>query len=317
MRHEKKGLRRGWSLLGVAMMLAAAGAQTAPVTPPLPPTVADGAKLETLFADDRFFEGPTWDPGTNRLYVSAFGAENQQVLQIDPVAGGGSARVWMDQTKGVAHTCLSRDGRLLAAQAFGHQVLSLKIGADGPQDQKVLSKGCDGVPFLRPTDVAESPTTGRVYAADPNFEGKTRSGVYLIDAAGRTRRIIEHLKAPTGLEVSNDGKTLFVSDSFEKRIYAYPLLEDGSVDQGQVRIFFDPITENKNDADGMCSDADGNMYFAMRGGVWVASPKGEALGLIPVAEFCSNASFGGADGKTLFITAAKGVHQIRMRVRGR
>jgi gluconolactonase len=304
-------------LLGAAVMLTAAGAQTAPVPPPLPPTVADGAKLETLFADDRFFEGPTWDPATKRLYVSAFGSDNQQVLQLDPAAGASSLRVWMDQTKGVAHTCLSREGRLLAAQAYGHQVLSLKIGEDGPMDQKVLSKGCEGVPFLRPTDVAESPTTGRVYIADPNFEGKTRSGVFLIDAAGRTRRIIDHLKQPTGLEVSNDGKTLFVSDSFEKRIYAYPILDDGDVDQSKVRIFFDPETTNTNDADGMCSDADGNMYFAMRGGVWVANPQGQSLGLIPITEFCSNASFGGEDGKTLFITAAKGVHQIRMRVKGR
>src|SRR5690349_7683581 len=103
MRHETNGLRGRWSLLlGAALMLASGSARTAPVTPPLPPTVADGAKLETLFADDRFFEGPTWDPATKRLYVSAFGADNQQVLQIDPEAGGGSARVWMDQTKGVA-----------------------------------------------------------------------------------------------------------------------------------------------------------------------------------------------------------------------
>jgi gluconolactonase len=71
-----------------------------------------------------------------------------------------------------------------------------------------------------------------------------------------------------------------------------------------------------NDPDGMCADINGNLYFAMRGGIWVVSPEGKSLGLIPVPEFCSNVTFGGADGKTLYITCDRKVYSLSMKVKG-
>lgn len=279
----------------------------------LPPTVSEGAGLAVVYQDERYFEGPTWDAVTGRLYFTAFAKKNQQVLRLD---APGKASIWMDQTEGINGTYLSRNGRLLAAQAFGHNLLSIKIGKDGPEDIKSLTSSFDGIPYIQPNDVAESPTTGVIYYTDPNFKGRTRSAVYCLTTDGTTRRIIENLKTPNGVEVSNDGKTLYVSDSFEKRIYSYPILADGSVNQGEVKIFFDPKTDNMNDPDGMCADAEGNLYFAMRGGVWVVSPEGKSMGLIPVQEFCSNVTFGGADGKTLYITCDRKVYSLSMKVRG-
>ena len=279
----------------------------------LPPTVADGARLTLVYQDERFFEGPSWDAATGKLYFTAFAKKNQQILRLD---AAGKASVWMDETQGINGTYLSRNGRLIAAQAFGHNLLSIKIGKDGPEDIKSLTNNFDGIPYIQPNDVAESPTTGALYYTDPNFKGRTRSAVYCLNTDGTTRRVIENLKTPNGVEVSNDGKTLFVSDSFEKRIYSYPILADGSVNQGEVKIFFDPVTENRNDPDGMCADAEGNLYFAMRGGIWVVSVEGKSLGLIPVPEFCSNVTFGGADGKTLYITCDKKVYSLYMKVRG-
>ena len=286
-------------------------AQTA--IPPLPSTVVPGAKLDVLYENARFFEGPTWDPVTGALYFTAFDKANEQVLLLD---GPGKVTTWMDQTKGINGTYLSRTGELLAAQAFDHKLLSIKLGKDGPGEIKVLATGFEGIPYIQPNDVAESPITGGIYYTDPNFKGKTRSAVYFLNAEGVIRRIIENLKLPNGVEVANDGKTLYVSDSFEKRIYSYPILADGTVDQGQVKIFFDPHTDNMNDPDGMCLDEAGNVYFAMRGGVWVVSPEGKPLGLIPVPEFSSNVTFGGSDGKTLFITCDKKVYGLAMNVRG-
>jgi gluconolactonase len=279
---------------------------------PLPPTVASGATLKVEYADGRFFEGPSWDKSINKLYFTAFDKGNEQVLRLDST---GSVYVWMDHTQGLNGTQFSREGRLLAAQAFGHNLLSIKTGPDGPSEVKSLASNFEGVPFLQPNDVAESPTTGGIYFSDPNFKGKTRSAVYYLGPNG-VRRIIENLKLPNGVEVSNDGTTLYVSDSFEKRIYSYPIVADGSVDQSQVKIFFDPQTENMADPDGICTDALGNLYFAMRGGIWVVSPEGKQLGFIPVPEFCSNVTFGGSDGQTLFITCDKKLYSLAMKVKG-
>ena len=46
------------------------------------------------------------------------------------------------------------------------------------------------------------------------------------------------------------------------------------------------------------------------------TPSGQSKGLIPVPEFCSNVTFGGPDGKTLFVTCSKKLYQLAMQVRG-
>ncbi len=278
----------------------------------MPPTVADGAKLAVVYSDDRFFEGPAWDPVSGRLYFTAFRNQDTQVLRLE---APGKVTVWMDQTRGVNGMHLSRTGRLLGAQAFGHNLLSMKIGPNGPEDVNNLASGFQGQTFNQPNDVTESPSGG-MYFTDPDFDTKTKSAVYYLSVDGKLSRVITHLKIPNGIVVSNDGKTLYVSDSFEKRVYSYPINLDGSVDLGKVSIFFDPVTENRNDPDGMCSDAEGNLYFAMRGGIWVVSPAGKTLGLIAVPEFCSNLTFGGKDGKTLYITGDKKVYSLAMKARG-
>ena len=280
--------------------------------PGLPPTVADGAKLTLVYEDAAFFEGPSWDPVTGKLYFTAFKKDNQQILRLD---GHKKATVWMDKTQGVNGMRMSRNGRLLGAQAYGHNVLSMKIGANGPEDVKSLTANFNGEAYNQPNDLAEA-ANGGIYYTDPDFKGKSRSAVYHLNPEGKVRRIITHLKIPNGILISNDGKVLFVGDSFEKRIYSYPILPDGTVDQGAVKIFFDPETDNQNDPDGMCADAEGNFYFAMRGGVWTASPQGKTLGFIPVPEFTSNLGFGGKDGKTLYFTCNQKVYSLEMKVKG-
>ena len=103
--------------------------------PGMPETVAPDAKLVEVYAADSFFEGPTWDPGTKKLYFTAFLKDNQQILRLD---GPGKVTIWMDQTQGVNGTYLSLQGRLLGAQAYGHRVVDYGFGPDGPAEPKVL-----------------------------------------------------------------------------------------------------------------------------------------------------------------------------------
>ena len=43
---------------------------------------------------------------------------------------------------------------------------------------------------------------------------------------------------------------------------------------------------------------------------------GKSLGLIPIPEFCSNVTFGGRDGRTLYMTCQDKLYSQAMRVRG-
>ncbi len=275
--------------------------------PPLPPTVEPGASLVELYADDRFFEGPVWDPGTARLYFTAFGKDNQQVLRLEDA---GNVAVYLDRTEGINGMYLAADGRLLCAQAYGHRVLSYDVGAAGLTEQTILA---EDKTWNQPNDVCQT-STGNIYFTDPDFGRRTTSGVYRLSPDGQVSKVIEDMAAPNGLIASRDGSVLYVADSFRKHWRSYPIRSGGSLGQGQV--FFDPATEDRSDPDGMTIDADGNLYFTGRGGVWVVHSTGACLGLIPVPEFCSNVTFGGAEGSTLFLTCKGKLYSLAMRVRG-
>ena len=285
----------------------------APTHAALPPTLKPNAQLEEIYAADKSFEGPTWDPKTQKLFFTAFGKEkaDTQILRLD---GGGKATVWLDQTEGVNGTFLSHDGRLLGAQAFGHRVVRYDIGMNGPKATTVLLHA----PKLnQPNDLCEA-SNGNIYFTDPDFAKRSNSAVFLLKPGGQPRKIISDMPLPNGLKVSLDGKTLVVSDSAQKRWRSYPIRRDGTVGKG--RVFFDPPRANRaetgTEPDGLCLDEQGNFYLTGRHAVWVVSPQGQELGSIPVQEFCSNVCFGGADGQSLFLTCEKKVYRLAMRVRG-
>jgi len=274
----------------------------------MPATVAEGAKLEEVYADPKcFFEGPTWDPKTKKLYFTSFIKKESQILRLD---APGKASVWLDKSEGVNGTFLSNDGRLLGAQAFGHRVMSYSFGESGPGDSKVLYENKD---LFQPNDLCQTPNEN-IYFTDPDFKEKKASAVYLLKPDGSAVKLDAKMIVPNGLKVSLDGKMLYVGDSDEKLWKSFPIKDDGTLGDG--KIFFNPDSENKNSPDGMSIDAQGNLYFSGRGGVWCVAPHGKALGLISIPEFCSNCSFGGEDGQTLYMTCSKKVYALKMKIQG-
>ena len=205
---------------------------------------------------------------------------------------------------------LAHDGRLLGAQSSGHRVISYGVGPSGLIDPKVL---LEDKSLSQPNDLCEAPN-GDIYFTDPDGKNPKNSGVYLLAKNGKSKKIITDLVSPNGIKTSRDGRTLYVSDSEQKLWRSYPILGDGSVGPGKT--IFEPKTENKASPDGLTLDERGNLYFTGRGGVWVTDADGKELGLIEIPEFASNVAFGGADGKTLFITCDKKVYSLAMTVRG-
>jgi gluconolactonase len=69
----------------------------------------------------------------------------------------------------------------------------------------------------------------------------------------------------------------------------------------------------------MTLDCHGNLYVTEHGAkrVRVFSPQGKELATIRVDANVTNVAFGGADGKTLYITGAGAVWQVPLDVRGR
>ena len=278
-------------------------AEDKPAPAQMPDTVAAGAALVEVYGDPRFFEGPTWDPGTKKLYFTAFADKHTQILHLD---GPGKVHVFKDNTQGVNGTYLSLDGRLLGAQAFGHRIVSYDFVTG---DEQVLAHD---EAWHQPNDICQTPN-GDIFFTDPDFgEGKTSSVFRL--SQGKVTKVVSEMAKPNGCIASNDGHTLYVGDSHHKHWKAFSIFSDGHLGEG--RLFFNPKTDNRDSPDGMSIDEQGNLYFAGRGGVWVVTSTGLSRGLIPVPEFCSNLTFGGPDGKTLYLTCSKKVYQLAMQVRG-
>ena len=273
----------------------------------MPPTVAKDSQLVEVYSDDRFFEGPTWEPRSGKLYFTAFGKDNQQILRLE---SPGKVTVWLDKTEGVNGTFLSNQGTLLGAQVSGHRVMEYTFGDSGPSKSRILYYN----PQLnQPNDICQN-VQGDIFFTDPDFKERKNSAVYHLSTDGKVTKIIADMPLPNGILTSNDGTTLYVSDSHLKLWRSYPILENGTVGAGQV--FFNPNVENRDDPDGMTSDRQGNLYFTGRGGVWVVRPNGEAIGFIPTKPFCSNITFGGQDGQTLYLTCNQKVYSLRMQVAG-
>lgn len=275
----------------------------------LPRTAEPSAKPTVVHVSSKTIQGCAWSAKQGRLYFTVFGDtfEDTQVQYLQP---DGSAAVWLDDTHGLSGLSWSRRGHLLGAQSAGHRIVRYSLGNKGPRTTEVLLEDRS---LQQPNDVCEAPN-GDLYFTDPDFLHHTRSSVFLLRSDGELLQLITDMPLPNGLALSVDSKTLYVSDSHERRWKRFPIMQNGVTGPGEE--FFRAPTENQTPPNGMAVDAQGNLYLTGCGGVWVVDPEGNALGHIPIEGFCSSAAFGGKNGRTLFVTSDQTIYHLNMRVAG-
>ena len=136
-------------------------------------------------------------------------------------------------------------------------------------------------------------------------EDDTSGACYRWPGAGEPVRLDDGYVVTNGPAFSPDGKTLYHSDSVNRRVLARDVHPDGSV--GPNRLFTE-IAEGDGYPDGLAIDREGCLWVALWAGSGVRrySPAGERLGHFPVgARNVTKPAFGGADGRTLYLTSAR------------
>ena len=106
-----------------------------------------------------------------------------------------------------------------------------------------------------------------------------------------------------GIEVSADGRFLFVNESVQRKVWRYTLDEQG---RPHNKTLFYSFADHG--LDGMRSDQQGNLYIARYGAgeVVVLSEQGQLVSQYRLkGQFPTNVAFGGCDGKTLYVTMQK------------
>ena len=278
-------------------------------------------------------EGPTVDRDGTVYFADIL---TQRIMKLST---SGAQSIYRDPSNAANGLLIDPQGRLIAcegapsatAQRIGLTVsgkprvtrTDLKTGK-----VEILAEMYDGKPLVGPNDITID-GKGRLYFTD--FNG---AAVYRIDAPGRLTRILNapEVQRPNGIQISPDDRTLYLveangAEGGARLIRAYDLLPDGTVRNPRTHYNFYP----GRSADGMSIDTKGNLYASAgmhrtRGtsetldtkcGVYVISPEGKLLQFIPIPEdFITNNAFGGADMKTLYITAGKTLYKMRTEIPG-
>lgn len=289
--------------------------------------VPANAAVEKLAGGFQFTEGPVWRPDRNVLWFSD--VVGNVVRQWSPEsgakaiiekAGGDLGNVPPGGLVGPNGEAADRDGSVSICQHTSRRIV--RVGKD--LSMTPLVERYKGKRFNSPNDLVYR-SDGALYFTDPPYglakqdEDPAKelpfNGVFRLKD-GKLETVIEDLTRPNGIAFSPDQKTLYVSNSDEKRKVwmRYDVADDGSVSDG--RVFFD-VTAEKEDGlpDGMKVDAEGNVYGSGPGGIWVFSPDGKHLGTIKPHETPANCNWGD-DGKSLYITARTGLYRIKLAVAG-
>ena len=264
-----------------------------------------------------FVEGPVWVAELGVLLFSDMnfsgGNAKGPPSRIRRLAPPSTFDVFVESanSNGLA---LSLDGALLAATHDTQSLSAFDVRTGARSD---LSIRYQDKHFRSPNDLTVR-DDGTVYFTDPDYQLGSRTaelqsaGVYRVapPLAGGTRAaelVDGTLQQPNGVALSPDQRTLYLGSSGNE-IWKFSVAADGSV---SGRSTFAEV----GGSDGMTVDCAGNLYVAS-GTIEVFAPDGSKLGDIRTAENPSNAAFGGADRKTLYITAQTGLYSIALAVPG-
>ena len=108
-----------------------------------------------------------------------------------------------------------------------------------------------------------------------------------------------------------DEKTLYVAAATDGKIYKFPVNTDGTLG---ARVDF---AMGLGSCDGLTVGDAGNVYVATTAGIRIFRPDGSQRGSLVVPEPPSNLGFGGADRKTLYISARTSIYQVQLQVPGK
>jgi gluconolactonase len=324
-------------LCGALIVLVAAGsAQQSPYDR----IIASGETPRKVADGFTFTEGPTWLKG--KLYFSDMWFKN--AAAGDWTGSPERSRLIVMEPDGqyrmLAHgmqsngTIAARTGNLIVCDMFGHRVVELDP-ANG-RVVRVLLDRINGHPIDGPNDLVMD-AKGGLYVTDPQFtpdEKKSQPGkqVYYIAPDGSARVVIGpgEFAMPNGVEISPDGKTLYVNNTWQQPggnvVWAYDVAGDGSLSNKrrfatldltpEVRNAPNPADRYDSGADGSTVDTDGRYYVATRTGVQIFLPDGSAAGTIRLAQPPVSLTFGGRDNDILYIVGQSSVWSIRTKVHG-
>lgn len=236
-------------------------------------------------------EGPACDRDGN-LYAVNF--ERQHT--IGRITPEGEASIFIELPNGSIGNGIrfNSAGDMFIADYTNHNILKVDMTT------RQLSVFAHEPTMNQPNDIAIG-ANDILYASDPNWRDSTGQ-VWRIDVNGNVTLLETNMGTTNGIEVSKDEKMLYVNESVQRKIWAYDLSSIGEISNKRLLIEFPDFG-----MDGMRSDVAGRLYVTRygKGVVAILSPDGQILREVQLhGDNCTNIAFGGADGRTCYVTVA-------------
>ena len=303
-------------ILSLTTALSASAAMAAPATcqgtaPAGELTATRVQAANVTGAGQGLYEGPVWIG--DALYFSHFTfgpGFPSRILKLD-ASGKVSTAIADSGSNGLA---VDGQGNIVAGT---HKYKSVsRFTLDGKRSD--VAGKYQGQVFNSPNDLAIA-ADGTIYFSDPAFQrdaapgGQDKTRVYRVAPDGAVTVVEDGLVNPNGVSLSPAGDVLYVNGMEGKQgvLRAYPIV-NGKPQQGR------DLVKGLGIPDGMAVDCQGNLYVTEHADqrLRVFTPVGKQIATIHVDANVTNAAFGGPDGKTLFITGAGAIWQVRLGING-
>ncbi|MEO8597760.1 MAG: SMP-30/gluconolactonase/LRE family protein [Candidatus Solibacter sp.] len=303
--------------------------------------VAPDAKPVKLADGFTFTEGPTWLKG--KLYFSDMyfkdaakgdwtgSPAKSRLIVMEPDTNKWKVLSSGAQTNG---TIGAANGHLIVCDMFGHKVVELDPATG--KVVKVLLDKVDGKAIDGANDLVMD-AKGGIYITDPQFTADVKKSmpgkqVYYLSPDGKAKIVVPagEYAMPNGVELSPDGKTFYVNNTWlqpgEDFLYAYDVQPDGSLTNKRKFARFhltpeilsapDPVNRFDSRADGTAVDMDGRIYVSTLMGAQIFDKNGVYVGNISCPQHPVSVTFGGKNNDVLYMVGDKEVWSIQTKVKG-
>jgi gluconolactonase len=262
-------------------------------------------------------EGPVWMSKDNLLIYSDI--PNKAINKWN--ASDGTVSLFLRDTESDGVT-LDRAGRIVWVSP-GQVVRLEKNGR-----RTVLANKYEGKRLNAPNDLVYK-KDGTLYFTDPGEYLMSPDNTKILShdiptvyslKDGKLRLLTTDILRVNGIAFAPAEKYLYINSSFTMQIFRFDVQPDDTIAHRQ--LFVDMNADKKHPypstgfPDGMKVDQEGNVYCTGPEGIWIISPQGKHLGTILNLNHPANLTFGGPDGKTLYITSRPGLYRIRLKISG-
>lgn len=253
-----------------------------------------------------FLEGPSFDRAGN-LYCTdiPFG----RIFRVSPAGEFTLVCEYDGEPNGLK---VHRDGRLIVAD-HRRGILAIDPGTGAitsllDRAHAESFRGVNDLVFAR---------NGDLYFTDQGQSGlqDPTGRVFKWGVDGRLTRLMDGIPSPNGLVLNREEAALFVNVTRANAVWRLPLLAGDRT--SKVGVFLQ-LSGGLSGPDGLALDADGNFAVAHSGlgTVWLFSRLGEPMARVRSCAGLktTNLAYGGADGRSLFITESETGQILRARM---